>query len=177
MLAGSAYMSSFLFDFMRHGFWNRPRGKNLLDSGAPHYDVYTCSDGQFISVGALEPQFLANFVRILSDNVGSALGDQIRALDFGDESRWAESKEIIKKAFVLKTRDQWSALFHGAEACVTPVLSAEEARAKFPSMFPAGLPAPAPTLSRTPAQPAAAPLQSTDDTSTVLNNLGIKAKL
>nr|KAJ3417926.1 hypothetical protein HK105_000583 [Polyrhizophydium stewartii] len=164
---GATYLSSFIFRMRQKGMWNAPRGENLLDSGAPFYDVYETSDGKFMAVGALEPQFYAELIK--------GLGLDARKIPKqGDMSRWDELRRIFADTFKSKTRDEWTAVFMGKDACVTPVIDPDEAplfdanrarsvmvlsadRAAEPDAKDDPLafePAAAPRLSRTPARPS-----------------------
>lgn len=102
------------------GAWTPRRGDNLLDGGAPFYRCYRTRDGRFMAAGAIEPQFLAEMLRIL-DITPEAFGGQ------HDRDRWPEQHAMLERRFLEKTRDEWAALFDGTDACVTPVLSYEEA--------------------------------------------------
>lgn len=98
--------------------WSDRAGTNLLDTGRPYYDVYPCSDGKFMAVGCLEPQFFATFAEILGlDPDGPGQFDSDRA----DELR----AEIARK-MLGRTRDEWWSVFRGTDACTTPVLSYSE---------------------------------------------------
>ncbi|KFV61926.1 Alpha-methylacyl-CoA racemase, partial [Dryobates pubescens] len=156
MVEGVAYLSSFLWKSQNLGLWSRPRGENLLDSGAPFYDTYQTSDGKFMAVGAIEPQFYEQFIKGLgldSDKIPSQL-------NFSD---WPEMKKKIASVFAQKTQAEWCSIFDATDACVTPVLSFDEVAShqhnKQRSSFiknNAGeiSPRPAPLLSRTPAVPS-----------------------
>src|SRR5206468_4036077 len=85
----------------------------ISDSGAPFYEVYETSDGRFVSVGALEPQFYAELLRLLDVEPDSA--------PQWDQSRWPELKERFAGIFKTRTRDEWAALLEPADACATPV--------------------------------------------------------
>jgi alpha-methylacyl-CoA racemase len=132
------------------GRWNFERGTNEADSGAHYYDVYRTSDDRFVAVGAIEPQFY----RALVDGLG--IPDLPQCAD--DPSRWPELKERIASVFATDTRDAWAARFEGVDACVTPVLTLEEAERNEHHLVRGTLverdgriePAPAPRLSRTP---------------------------
>ncbi|XP_054034683.1 alpha-methylacyl-CoA racemase [Dryobates pubescens] len=156
MVEGVAYLSSFLWKSQNLGLWSRPRGENLLDSGAPFYETYQTSDGKFMAVGAIEPQFYEQFIKGLgldSDKIPSQL-------NFSD---WPEMKKKIASVFAQKTQAEWCSIFDATDACVTPVLSFDEVAShqhnKQRSSFiknNAGeiSPRPAPLLSRTPAVPS-----------------------
>ena len=170
MLDGAASLMS-----MHYGFHNAGvpvgRGKGMLDTGAPFYEVYETSDGRFMAVGAIEPQFFAEFWQRLG--VGSDVSQM-------DRSSWPETKANIAKRFAEKTRAEWEEVFAGSDACVAPVLDLTEAmehphnviRKVFDDLAGRKVPAPAPRLSRTPGAfqgPPPSPGQHTDD---LLGGLG-----
>lgn len=127
------------------------RGTNLLDGGAPFYDVYETSDGQFVSVGAIEPKFFDVLCRGMGLDP-AALPDQY------DKARWPELRAILAARFRERTRSAWCGLLEGTDACFAPVLDMEEAASHPHNAARAGLvsvddtlqPAPAPRFSRTP---------------------------
>ncbi|TSP09051.1 Alpha-methylacyl-CoA racemase [Bagarius yarrelli] len=137
------------------GLWNQPRGKNLLDSGAPFYDTYQTSDGKYMAVGAIEPQFYNQFIQGLGLDTAS-LPPQMSASD------WPDLRRTFTQVFAQKTQAEWSRIFDRTDACVTPVLSLDEVgshphnrqRGSFLTDAQGEVsPRPAPVLSRTPAQP------------------------
>jgi alpha-methylacyl-CoA racemase len=103
------------------GLWSDRRGANLLDSGAPFYDVYETADGGHMSVGALEPQFYAELVRLLG------LADDPEMPAQHDIRRWPEMRRRFAAVFASRSRDEWTKVFAGTDACVAPVLSVTEA--------------------------------------------------
>ena len=129
-----------------------PRGTNLLDSGAHFYDVYECADGQYVSIGSIEPQFYAELRRLLGldDPKWDAQNDQ---------EAWPSLKEDIAAVFRTRPRDEWCALLEHTDVCFAPVLSLEDApahphnvaRGTFVDVGGMVQPAPAPRFSRTPA--------------------------
>ncbi|CAI5667205.1 alpha-methylacyl-CoA racemase [Oreochromis niloticus] len=155
MVEGAAYMGSFLWKSRSIGLWNRSRGENMLDSGAPFYDTYQTSDGQFMAVGAIEPQFYKRLLKGLELDAGE-LPSQ---MSFDD---WPELRRIFTERFASKTQAEWSEIFDGTDACVTPVLSFDQV-SSHPHNRERGSfmkdssgeesPRPAPVLSRTPAEP------------------------
>lgn len=158
MVDGAASLFSFFAALVGWGAW-RERGTNMLDGGSHFYEVYETSDGGYMSVGAIEPQFYAEFL----DGLGLA-GDPDLAKQM-DQSRWPEFKERIAAIFKTKTRDEWTEIFKGRDACVFPVLDLKEApthpfnaeRSTHVSVADIHQPAPAPRFSRSPgeiAQPA-----------------------
>ncbi|XP_006789163.1 alpha-methylacyl-CoA racemase [Neolamprologus brichardi] len=155
MVEGAAYMGSFLWKSRSIGLWNRSRGENILDSGAPFYDTYQTSDGQFMAVGAIEPQFYKQLLKGLELDAGE-LPSQ---MSFDD---WPELRRIFTERFASKSQAEWSEIFDGTDACVTPVLSFDQV-SSHPHNRERGSfmkdssgeesPRPAPVLSRTPAEP------------------------
>jgi alpha-methylacyl-CoA racemase len=136
---------------MAQGLWRDERGVNLLDGGVPWYDVYETADGQWMAVGALEPQFYA---ALLS---GLGLADVPAR---SDPRNWPALRALLTARFKDRTRDEWAAAFAGTDACVEPVLSLTEAatddhltaRQTYVTADGVTQPAPAPRFSRTPAQ-------------------------
>ena len=100
--------------------WKFERGVNRLDCGAPFYNVYECADGKWVTLAALEPQFFVEFL----DLAGLDKTDFEHRLD---PTRWEDDKEAFKALFLQKTRDEWSALLEGTDACFAPILDPEEA--------------------------------------------------
>src|SRR6202453_1380090 len=103
--------------------WRDERGVNFLDGGVPWYDVYETADGQWMAVGALEPQFYAALLAGLGLS-GLGLTDPP---DREDPSSWPELRALFSARFKDRTRDEWAATFAGTDACVEPVLSMAEA--------------------------------------------------
>ncbi|KAK9408616.1 alpha-methylacyl-CoA racemase [Crotalus adamanteus] len=104
MVEGVAYLSSFLWKSQKVGLWKRPRGENLLDSGAPFYETYETLDGKFMAVGALEPHFYEQFIRGLGLDL-QKLPPQMSSSD------WAEMKKIFVDVFRKKSQAEWSFQF------------------------------------------------------------------
>jgi alpha-methylacyl-CoA racemase len=151
MVDGAALLMAPFHGAAAIGFWSEERGTNLLDSGAPFYDVYRCADGAELAVGAIEPQFFAALV----DGVGL---DPDELPDQHDQARWPELRARLADAIAGRTRDEWVTRFDGRDACVAPVLTMREAaehphvRARGTLVEVAGVtqPAPAPRFSATP---------------------------
>jgi alpha-methylacyl-CoA racemase len=120
---GTAVLTTMLHGMLSSGRWTDRRGQNLLDTGAPFYDVYRCADGEFLAVGALEEPFYA----ALLDGLGLA-GDPDLP-DRTDPSAWPVLRAHFTDAFSSRTRAQWWEVFAGTDACVAPVLSLTEAPA------------------------------------------------
>jgi alpha-methylacyl-CoA racemase len=149
MVDGAATLMTIFHGLRAGGLWRDEPGTNVLDSGAHFYEVYETSDGGFISVGAIEPQFYAELLRLL----------ELDPADFPqwNNDRWPEFKERFAELFKTKTRDEWAVLLEPADACATPVLTLAEApthphtaaRQTFIERDGVVQPAPAPRFSRT----------------------------
>jgi alpha-methylacyl-CoA racemase len=169
---GTASLTSMLFGMLSSGFWDEDRGVNLLDTGAPFYDVYETADGGWMAVGALEPQFYAELVRLLDLDGLPAQHDR---------AQWPELRARFSARFKEKTRDEWAAVFDGSDACVAPVLSWSEAprhpqlaaRQTFVERDGVVQPAPAPRFSRTPSELAPPARPGAVDTRDVLTDWGV----
>jgi alpha-methylacyl-CoA racemase len=150
MTDGSALISSFIYGMKALGQWSNDREANLLDGGAHFYDTYACSDGKFISVGAIEPQFYSELLKILG--ITDPSFDKHM-----DPNRWPALKIKFAEHFKTKTRDEWSKLLEGTDACVAAVLYWDEAathphnaaRRTFVKVDGILQPSPAPRFSRT----------------------------
>lgn len=152
MVDGAAYLAAFLYKFRSTGFWSDERGTNLLDGAAPFYDTYRTKDGQYMSVGAIEPQFYAALLEGLGLDAATMPNQNSR-------THWEETAKKFTEIFASRTRDEWCAVFDGTDACVAPVLGLGEV-ADHPHPKARHLllrdengncePAPAPRLSRTP---------------------------
>jgi alpha-methylacyl-CoA racemase len=154
MVDGAASLTTMFAALRAMGVWRDERGNNLLDTGAPYYEVYECADGKFIAVGALEPQFYAELVRRSGFRAEQSDSDRVRQ---GKPESWAADKEEWAALFRTKSRDDWAALLAESDACVQPVLDWREAqqhphlvaRQTFLDVGGVGQPAPAPRFSRT----------------------------
>src|SRR5579884_622262 len=118
MVDGTTSLLAMALGFYSAGIQQPKRGSNLLDGGAPFYDTYRCADGEYIAVGALEPQFFAELVRVLG--VTDDVPDQ------NDLARWPQMRELFASVIAGRSRDEWAAAFDGVDACVTPVLRLDE---------------------------------------------------
>ncbi|GAA0911442.1 CaiB/BaiF CoA-transferase family protein [Nonomuraea longicatena] len=117
MVDGASILFAMFAQAARGGLWG-PRGTNLLDTGAPMYDTYETADGQYMAVGALEPQFWAELVARMG------LTD---LPDRDDRAQWPALRARLEAAFRSRTRAEWESVFEGSDACVSPVLSMTEA--------------------------------------------------
>jgi alpha-methylacyl-CoA racemase len=177
MVEGAALLAA-MFDGLRPaGFWSEQRGVNMLDGGAPFYDVYETRDGKFLSVGALEPQFYA----VLLDGLGlnpAALPEQ------SDVRSWPAVKEQFRSIFLARSRDEWMAVFAGTDACVAPVLTPAEAalhphnaaRGAFRKVADVLQAGPAPRFSRTAPEIETPPPEVGAHTEEILAEKGFSAR-
>ena len=151
MVDGAASLMTMTYTLRSAGIWQDARGTNMLDTGAHFYEVYEASDGGYLSVGAIEPQFYAELMQLLG------LGDEDLSTQM-DRTMWPAMKERFAAIFATKTRDEWEGIFAGSDACVAPVLSATEApnhphnkaRGTFIELDGVVQPAPAPRFMGTP---------------------------
>lgn len=175
MTDGAAVLMSMIWGFRANGIWSDDRGTNMLDTGTHFYDTYETSDGKWISIGSIEPQFYAELRR---------LAGLVDDRDFDaqmDRAAWGPLKAKLTALFLSKTRDEWCALMEMTDVCFAPVLSMAEApshphnmaRGTFIEVDGVTQPAPAPRYSVTandvPAMTRAA------DTDAVLAMLGYDA--
>ena len=121
MTEGAALITGILHGLAARGLWERERGRNLFDGSAPFYAAYTCADGRFVAVGAVEPQFYAELLSRLDLTGEVDPGEQY------ERETWPRTKEILARAFAARTRDEWAEHFAESDACVSPVLTPWEA--------------------------------------------------
>lgn len=164
MIDGASILAHMLWSMYGGGAWSEDRGVNILDGGAPYYDTYECADGGYMAVGSVEPQFYAR----LLDGLG------LSAADFPgqyDRSGWPILRAALTSAFLREPRKHWVKVFERIDACVTPVLSFDEARQNehmvqrqiVKNLNGIVQPLPAPRFSRSdPGIPKAPPSQVTD---------------
>ncbi|WP_068075892.1 CaiB/BaiF CoA transferase family protein [Novosphingobium lentum] len=155
MVDGAAILSAMTYTYFGSGMWQDERGVNLLDGGAHFYDTYETSDGKWISIGSIEPQFYALLLEKTGLKDDPAFAPEVQM----DRARWPDLKVRIAELFLTKTRGEWCAIMDGFDICFAPVLSLAEAP-KHPHMVARGtfveteglvMPAPAPRFSGTPA--------------------------
>ncbi len=151
MVEGVAVLTTLIHGLATMGVWDDTKpGTNVLDTGAHFYETYETSDGGHMAVGAIEPQFYAELLRLLE--IPSEEMPQF------DKERWPQFKERFAAVFATKTRDEWAAIFEPAEACTTAIYGLTEAaqhphnvaRGSFVEIDGVVQPAPAPRFSRTP---------------------------
>ncbi len=175
MVDGAASLMAMFFTFKAMGMHGE-RGTNMLDTGAHFYDVYECADGEYVSIGSIEPQFYA----LLLEKTGLAEEELPRQHSRED---WPAMKQRFADVFLQKTRDEWCEIMEHTDICFAPVLSLDEApqhphnvaRGTFTEVDGVVQPSPAPRFSGTPVGldlPPSLPGEHTDD---LLAELGLSA--
>ena len=155
MVEGASLLAAMFAGFLKSKTWSEVRGVNILDTGAPWYNVYQTKDGKYVSIGSIETRFYRELLQKL----------KLKDLGQHNRKRWPQMHKLFAKTFKSKTRAQWCKVFEGSDACFAPVLSWSEARCdthnvfrkSFISMKNVAQPAPAPRFSRTPGAVRRAP--------------------
>ncbi|HYF17212.1 MAG TPA: CaiB/BaiF CoA-transferase family protein, partial [Ramlibacter sp.] len=159
MVDGASSLMGMIYGYHHLGYWKDERQANSIDGGSHYYNVYQCRDGEWIALGASEPQFYANLLR--------ALG--LEGPDFHpqrDRTRWPDLKQRFADTIRRKTRAEWLAIMAGSDCCATPVLSLAEAprhphnvaRSTFVEVDGVVQPGPVPRFSATPGAIRNAPV-------------------
>ena len=174
MIEGVSHLMSAFQAFRQQGTWTEKRADNVVDGGSPDYGCYETSDGKYVAVGAMEPQFYAALLQVLGFDANA-----IPSRD--DRANWPELKRMFAERFKSKTRDAWMKAAEGKDACFSPVLSIDEAF-EHPQMVARGAhqkfnglmhPSPAPRLSRTPGSLRRATPAPGENTREILGDWGI----
>jgi len=177
MVDGVASLTTLVYAMAAQGRWTMDApGTNFCDGGSPYYNSYETADGRYLAVAATEHQFYA----LLVERLGLVL-EQLPDRD--DPANWPGLKKQFADVFRTRTRDEWTAVFEGTDACVTPVLTFTEARehphnaarGTFVEAFGVVQPAPAPRLSRTPAAIAGPPPRPGAHSREILAEWGVDA--
>lgn len=169
MTDGSALLMALFHSLRAQGDWTLSRGNNLLDGGAPFYDVYETSDGKYISIGSIEPQFFALLMELSGMQPEQWAGRN-------DPRSWPELRERLAVLFRTRSREHWCELLEGSDVCFAPVLDFGEAplhphnRDRNTYIEVGGMiqPAPAPRFSRTQPEVAFPPHKPGQDQDSVL---------
>ena len=173
MCDGAALLSASIFGAAHAGFWDETPGNNMLDTGSHFYDVYECADGNFVSIGSIEPQFYA-VLREKMELTDPAWDQQM------SRSAWRGLKTELTARFKEKTRDEWCEIMEHTAICFAPVLSMEEApqhphniaRGTFVERNGVTQPRPAPRFSRTDSEIQRPPAHAGQHTDELLADLG-----
>ncbi|MCG2634883.1 MAG: CoA transferase [Gammaproteobacteria bacterium] len=151
MIDGASLFSVMTYSLLAHNLWRLDRASNIVDGGAPFYDVYRTQDGKWISVGAMEPKFFQVLLEVTG--LREKYGEKQM-----DGRCWAEMRKDFTEIFLTRPRSEWDLAMEGVEACYAPVLGLDEisahqhhqARGSFVTVDGLIQPAPAPRFSRTP---------------------------
>jgi alpha-methylacyl-CoA racemase len=176
MVDGAASLMTMTYAFRQGGLWTDERGVNMLDTGAPFYEVYETADGKWFSVGAIESQFYAVLLRVTGLDAEDLPAQM-------DRAQWPAMKERFAAVFRTRTRQEWTDAFAGTDGCGAPVLSPWEAhehpqnrhRETFVEVEGVVQPAPAPRFSRTPGMVSRPPPVAGQDTDGGLAAWGVDA--
>lgn len=175
MIDGVTAMSGLMHQMRSNGSWVDQVEHNFFSNVSPFYEVFECSDGQYISLGAIEPQFYAQLLKLLK------LDDVDPALQY-DTRTWPQLKQRMAETIQQKTRAEWQILLEGTDVCFAPVLSLTEAaehphnksRALFVNVNGQQQPAPAPRFSRSMLREPSPGALCGEHTQEVLAELGIR---
>lgn len=173
MVDGAAALGTYLYGFAKLGLWKDERGTNMTDGGAHFYSTYETSDGRYIALGAIEPQFYAELIRLAGLDPATFAPQM-------DQSEWPLLKQELAAVIKARTLEQWSAILEGSDACYSPVLSPLEApdhphnkaRGTFTAVDGVTQPSPTPKFSRTKPEIANPPPLAGQDTDAALTNWG-----
>ncbi len=178
MVDGSAVLMTMFWAFNQMGVHDiSQRGINMLDTGSHFYDVYECADGEYVSIGSIEPQFYAELLRLTGLEGDAEFARQ------HDPATWPVLKERLAALMRTKTRDEWCAVMEYTDVCFAPVLRMDEAarhphnveRGTFVEAFGRLQPAPAPRFSRTEPALDLPPAHGGEHTVEVLTQWGVAA--
>jgi len=174
MIDGVTHLMSAFQAFRQQGTWTGKRTDNVVDGGAPFYRSYATKDGKYVAVGAVEPHFYANLLSVMGLDPSSLPGQN-------DRRDWRSMRELFASVFQTRTREEWVALAAGRDACLSPVLSIDEApehsQMQARNVYSAfdGLrhPSPAPRFERTPATLNRAPPRPGQNSREALSDWGV----
>ena len=177
MVDGTAALMAMFYSMSASGVFNTERGTNMLDGGAHFYDTYETSDGEYISIGSIEPQFYA----LLMEKAGL---DPDYFQPQMDKGRWGELKAKLTEVFLRKTQAQWCEIMEGTDVCFAPVLNLvdaadhphNKARNSYQNVGGMLQQSPAPRFSRTPAGAIEPPRIPGQDSASVLADFGLSAE-
>ena len=176
MVDGAASLLTAIYGMHASGMWSNTRGDNILDTGAHFYDVYETKDGEYVSIGSIEPKFYAELLK-RSGLEGQEMPRQM------DRKAWPDLKEKFAALFKTKSRDEWCKIMEGSDICFAPVLSMAEApshphniqRGTFVEVEGVVQPGPAPRFSRTPSKIQRPPAKPGEHTEEALREWGFSA--
>jgi alpha-methylacyl-CoA racemase len=173
MVEGASLLAAMFSGFLATKSWSEERGANILDTGAPWYNVYETKDGGYVSIGSIETRFYQELLQKLG----------VPDLGQHDRAQWPRMHALFSTTFKSRTRDEWCKVFEGSDACFAPVLSWSEARGdahnvarkSFIEVKGVEQPAPAPRFSRTPGEVRRAPPERGEGGAQALADWGFSA--
>jgi alpha-methylacyl-CoA racemase len=177
MVDGAAHLTTFVYGMLPTGRWDAAkRGTNILDSGAPWYDVYETKDGKYVSIGSIEAKFYAELLKL------TGLDNEDLPKQW-DKAGWPKLRARFTEVFRQKTRDEWCEVMEGSDVCFAPVLSPLEVakhphnklRGTFIEVEGVTQPGPAPRFSRTKAEVQRPPARPGEHTDEALKDWGFAA--
>jgi alpha-methylacyl-CoA racemase len=176
MVEGSASLMMMMYGALASGAWKEERGSNRTDGGAHYYQLYETKDGEYVSVGAIEPQFYA----LLLKHTGLEDTDLPPQTD---RTHWPEMQQQLTRIFKTKTRAEWVEIMQQTDICFAPVLRMSEAlqhphnrhRESFVEIDGIPQPAPAPRFLGTPTRVQRPPARVGEHTGAVLRDWGFSA--
>ena len=177
MVEGSSALMSIFYSLMASGQWAPMRGVNLLDGGAHFYGTFETSDRQYVSLGAIEPQFMQVFIE------KTGLDESWMKKHF-NPGEWSKLKEELKEIFKGKTQKEWCELLDGTDACFAPIMPFwdahthphNQARNSFIEIDGVTQPAPTPNFSATPASTPYPPAPKGAHTDELLKQAGFSSE-
>jgi len=174
MVDGASHLMAMMYGLKHHGKWVDERQSNFVDGGAHFYGTFECSDGKWIAIGSIEPQFYALLLE-KAEIEDAAFVEQM------DKASWPELRSRMADIVRRKSRDEWCAIMEGSDVCFAPVLNMSEApehphmkaRATFIERDGVVQPAPAPRFSRTQPEVQRRPPRPGEHTDEVLRDWGV----
>ncbi len=170
---GAALLATPFHGYLQTGEWAPERGRNLVDGGAPYYDVYLTADEGWLSVAAIEPRFYAELLDVLEIDATSLPAQN-------DRRHWPEIKRVFADRIRQRTLAEWMDASASRDACLEPVLNFEgavadphnQARQTFVEQAGIVQPRPAPRFARTPSHLGPPPPRPGQHTAEVLRESG-----
>lgn len=123
MAEGAGTLMAGMWSLTHNGVWDRPRGQNLLDGGAPFYRCYVCADGTFVAIGAVEEKFFSRLLEVLGLSGDPLFADQY------DRARWSDMSARLEAVFATQPRAVWTERLRDTDCCYSEVLTMQEALA------------------------------------------------
>lgn len=179
MVDGAAALMGYFHAHQARGVFDGDRGTHFLSGAAHFYDTYETSDGLYLAIGSIEPQFYQELIRLTGIDGQTFAEEGFYSKPVSD--RWPELSVLLAEKIKTKTRDEWCTIFDGTDACVSPVLSLQEvqehphhqARNSYFEMDGYWQQSPGPRFDRTPATQPRPVRKPGEDSASVLSDLGL----